>query len=481
MRREGKTALVTGSIGELPEAPLAPEALARLWSLLDLPEPALEFVELKGADQVLPSSFHTDAAAQITMGAAALAACELGHLRGQERQPVLVERTHAALECLSWFKLNGQVPDIWEKFSGLYPTADGWVRVHANFAHHRDRALKLLGLDAAKAEKVDVERALARWRATDFEDAAADAGAVVAALRSFDVWDELPQARAVAVLPLVRLTRIGDGDPLPMPALAADALPLAGVNVLDFTRILAGPVGTRALAGYGAQVLLLNAPYLPNIPAIAETSRGKLSAHLDLRAQDARQQLRELVSRTHVVVQGYRPGALAALGLDVGELARARPGIVCVSLSAYGAHGPWAGRRGFDSLVQTATGFNQAEGEAAGGPAPRALPMQILDHASGLLMAFAAAAALHRQQRAGGSWHAEVSLAQTGQWLRGLGRVTRGFDLVRPDLTPYLQTEATGFGELVSVRHAARLARTPVRFARVAQPPGTDAAKWLVA
>lgn len=456
----------------------ARQALEDLWRQALLPEDALAFAQLTGADPVLPSSFAVGTAAQATIAAAALAACELGHQRGVPRQQVAVDMAHAALECTGWFSLDGRVPELWDAFSGLYRCADGHVRIHANFRHHREGALQLLGLDAATATRAEAEQALKAWRAIDFETAAAERGLVATALRRFADWDATPQGRAIAAQPLFTLERIGDAAPRSLPPLHEDQRPLAGLRVLDLTRILAGPVGGRALAAHGADVLLVNSPTLPNIEAIAETSRGKLSAHVDLRSDQGRATLRSLAAGAHVFSQGYRPGGLAALGFGPAELAALRPGIVYVSLSAYGTQGPWAARRGFDSLVQTAMGFNDAEGEAAGDGQPRPLPMQILDEATGYLMAFGAAAALRRQQREGGSWHVQVSLAQTGQWLRGLGRVEGGLAIARPDLEPLLETSASGFGVLRSVRHSARLARTPAAWPRSSMPPGSHAAAW---
>ena len=456
----------------------ARHTLESLWRQAALPEEALDFAQLAGADPVLPSSFAAGAAAQSTIAAAALAACELGHQRGVPRQQVAVDMAHAALECTGWFSLDGRVPDLWDAFSGLYRCADGHVRIHANFKHHREGALRLLGLDAATATRADAEQALLNWRAIDFETAAAERGLVATALRRFADWDATPQGQAIASQPLFTIERIGEAAPRTLPPLREDQRPLSGLRVLDLTRILAGPVGGRALAAHGADVLLINSPNLPNIEAIAETSRGKLSAHVDLQGDAGRTTLRGLAAEAHVFSQGYRPGGLAALGFGPAELAVLRPGIVYVSLTAYGTQGPWAGRRGFDSLVQTAMGFNHAEGEAAGDGKPRPMPMQILDEATGYLMAFGAATALHRQQREGGSWHVQVSLAQTGQWLRGLGRIEGGLAAAKPDIAPLLETSASGFGALRSVRHSALLARTPAGWPRPSMPPGSHAAAW---
>ncbi len=454
------------------------EALHNLWQLAGLPGDALAYADLTGADPVFPSSFAVGAAAQSTIAAAALAACELGHARGVPRQRVAVDMLHAAIECTGWFSLDGHVPDLWDKFSGLYRCADGWVRVHANFAHHRNGALRLLGLDADTADRSAAEQALSHWKAQDFETAAANAGLVATALRSFEQWDATPQGRAVAAQPLLTITRTGDAPPIQLPPLGELQRPLEGLRALDLTRILAGPVGGRALAAYGADVMLVNSPQLPNIEAIADTSRGKRSALVDLRTGAGRTTMNALVKDAHVFVQGYRPYGLEALGFGPVEAARQRPGLVYVSLTAYGTHGPWAPRRGFDSLVQTAMGFNEAEARASDGSKPRALPMQILDQATGYLIAMGASAALLRQQREGGSWHVQVSLAQTGHWLRGLGRVTGGFGVAAPRLDDYLETSASGFGQLRAVRHSAQLSRTSAVYASPSVPPGSSAACW---
>jgi len=457
----------------------ARQALASLWASLSLEADALDDVALTGADPALPSSFRVGTAAQVTIAGAALAAARIGLLRNGRRQQVSVDMRHAAHECCNWFTIDGRVPSIWEKYSGLYRCGDGWVRIHANFPHHRDGALRLLGLPPGEtASRDDVTRALAQRDPFAFEQSAAEAGMVVSALRSFDAWDRHPHAAAVAAQPLVALERIGDAPPRALPALGAHARPLSGVKVLDLTRILAGPVAGRALAAYGADVMLVNAPHLPNIDAIADTSRGKLSALADLRSPADRAAFEHVLRDTHVLVQGYRPGALQALGFGAEALAARRPGLVVVSLSAYGETGPWAGRRGFDSLVQTGTGFNHAEALAAGADTPKALPMQIIDHASGYLLALGALAALQRQQHDGGSWHVRVSLARTGLWLRGLGRVADGFSAPAADFAPYAETSDSGWGRLVALRHAAVFSDTPAAWPRPSVRPGSHPLRW---
>ncbi len=436
-------------------------------------------VELTGAEPALPSSFAVGTAAQASIAAAALAASELWRLRTGRRQSIRVDMRAAAIEFRSdhYVRVDGKpVAETWDKIAGLYRCGDGrFVRVHTNFAHHRNGLLALLRCDYDRAS---VQRALAGWQTEALETAAAEAGLVATATRSFAEWDAHPQGRAVAGLPLFSIERIGDAPPVP---LSAGDRPLAGIRVLDLTRVIAGPVCGRTLAVHGADVLTVTAAHLPAMmPLVVDNGRGKLSASLDLREASARARLTALLRQADVFVQGYRPGAIARHGFGPQELARIRPGIVCVSLSAYGHVGPWAGRRGFDSLVQNANGLNMAEAAAAAATEPKPLPTQALDHATGFLMAFAAMSALARRATQSGSWHVRVSLAQTGHWFRNLGRI-EGLACPDPgldDVRDRLDEGPSGFGRLTSVRHAATLSETPPHWARPSVPLGTHAPEW---
>lgn len=459
------------------------EILSSLWADTALPRAALEMIRLTGSEPALPSSFAVGAAAQVSIGASALAAAELWRLRTGRAQQVSVEMRHAAVDFRSerYLHLDGRpAPEHQDKITGAYRCGDGdWVRIHANFPHHRDGVLALLGCSHDRAA---VQNALESWTAERFEAAAAEAGLVVAAMRSFSKWDTHPQASAVAELPLVGIEKIGDA---PREVLPVSRRPLEGVRVLDLTRVIAGPVCGRTLAAHGADVLLVSAPHLPSMESLViDTGRGKFSAHLDLRQSAGRNALQALVGQSHIFVQSYRPGALQHSDFGPESVARIRPGIVYVSLSAYGHAGPWAGRRGFDSLVQTATGFNHAEAEAAGASTPKPLPAQVLDHASGYLMAFGAMAALHRRVQEGGSWYVRVSLVGTGYWLRRMGRIANGFACADPcfeDVSDLLETTPSGFGRLTAVRHAAQLSETPARWTQPSVPLGTHAATWPTA
>lgn len=458
------------------------QILARLWSAGGGDAAALDAVALTGRDPALPSSFRVGTLAQVTIAAAGLAAAELHRQRGGPSQTVAVDMRHAAIEFRSerYMRLADTPPAAtWDKIAGLYTTSDGrYVRLHTNFPHHRDGMLALL---ACRYEREAVQAALSKREGETFETAAAEAGLVATMMRSPAEWAAHPQGHAVAQLPLLEITKIGESPARPLPR--PGERPLSDIRVLDLTRVIAGPVCGRTLAAHGADVMRVTAQHLPGFHLLdIDTGRGKLSAFLDLRADEERERLAGLLREAHVFVQGYRPGAIAGHGFSPEACAEMRPGIVCVSLSAYGRTGPWAGRRGFDSLVQNASGINHAEAEAAGTlPRPKELPAQALDHATGYLMAFGAMMALARKAREGGSWHVRVSLAQTGHWLKGLGRLEDGFACPDPksaDIADLLDERDTPLGRLTFVKHAALLSGTPAFWERPPAPLGSHAPMW---
>ena len=456
------------------------EILADLWTLAGGDLSALDAVTLTGEEPQLPSSFRVAAAAQVSVAAAGLAAAQIWKLRSGQSQDVAVDMPHAVVECRSerYLRVDGKPPPpAWDAIAGIYKTRDQrFVRLHTNFRHHRDAVCKVLN---CKPGRDEVQAALMQWDGEAFETAAYASGCVVAMMRSYQEWSDLPHAGALAALPLLSIEKIGEAAPRPWPR---GDRPLAGLRVLDLSRVIAGPVAGRTLAVHGADVLLISGPDLPASPWLTiDTGRGKLTSFVELKSEQGRDSLRDLLASADIFAQGYRPQALAALGFSPQDAARISPGIVYVSLSAYGHAGPWAERRGFDSLVQTATGFNHAEGQAAGVDGPKELPAQMLDHATGYLMAFGAMIAKARQSREGGSWHVRVSLAQTGRWLWNLGRVADGFnteDLKGETVQPFIEEIPSGFGPLRSVSHSAVLSKTPAFWARPAMPLGSHPAEW---
>jgi hypothetical protein len=459
--------------------PSSTDVLKNLWAVAGGDPLALNAIKLTGEGPLLPSSFAIDQAGQVTIAAAGLAAAEIWKLRSGEAQDVAVDLEHAAVECRSerYLRLDGKPPPpVWDAIAGVYKVRDGFVRLHTNFRHHRDNVCNVLGCEP---ERETVQAALNNWNGEDFETKAYAGGCVVSFMRPHEVWSRHPHARALAELPVLTIEKIGEAPPKPW---SNGDRPLSGVRVLDLSRVIAGPVAGRTLAAHGADVLLVAGPTLPQIDWLTiDNGRGKLSTLIELKSEAGRAALRSLLAEADIFSQGFRPDSLAALGFSAAEAAKLNPGIVFVSMCAYGHEGRWAGRRGFDSLVQTTTGFNHAEGVAAGVDGPKELPSQMLDHATGYLMAFGAMMAKARQAREGGSWHVRVSLAQTGRWLWNLGRIDGA--MKKPDLAPeaiakYMQKMPSGFGELSAVRHAALLSKTPARWTRPAMPLGSHAAEW---
>src|SRR6202048_2575426 len=473
MQSPGKTPRKTSA-----KTPL--EILSDIWTSAGGDPAALNAVKLTGDDPPRPSSFRVAAAAQASIAAAGLAAAQIWKLRSGQSQDVAVDMRHAVVECRSerYLRVDGKPPPpAWDAIAGIYKTRDQrFVRLHTNFRHHRDAVCKVLN---CKPERDDVQAALMQWDGEAFETAACAGGGVVALMRSHDEWSDLPHAKALAALPMITIEKIGEGAPKPWPA---GDRPLAGVRVLDLSRVIAGPVAARPLAAHGADVLLISGPDLPAIPWLTiDTGRGKLTSFAELKSEAGRASLRDLLAQADIFSQGYRPRALASLGFSPEDAAKINPGIVYVSLSAYGHAGPWAERRGFDSLVQTSTGFNHAEGQAGGVEGPHGAPGQMLDHATGYMMAFGAMMAKARQSREGGSWHVRVSLAQTGRWLWNLGRVADGFkteDLKGDAIRPFVEEMQSGFGPLRAVRHSAMLSKTPAFWARPAMPLGSHTPQW---
>lgn len=317
--------------------------------------------------------------------------------------------------ALLWFHLTTrpvgwEVGSVWDAIAGDYQCADGWVRLHTNAPHHQKAALEVL--DCAP-ERETVAAVLSAKSKSDVEQAIVANNGCAAAMMSLKEWADHPQGQALAESPLIEWTsRSGD---------IGDRKGLTGLKVLDLTRVLAGPVATRFLAGFGADVLRIDPPHW-NEPAVeVDVTLGKRCAGLDLRQAEDRETLKRLISEADLMIHGYRPGALAGMGFGPEEIADLNPNLCDISLCAYGWHGPWAGRRGFDSLVQMSCGIADEGMKRAGADRPVPLPVQALDFATGYLVAAAALRALRLQNLDGRVSQARLSLARTAYLLTSSG------------------------------------------------------------
>jgi crotonobetainyl-CoA:carnitine CoA-transferase CaiB-like acyl-CoA transferase len=419
-----------------------------------------------GADPILPTPFRIGETSAAALAAVGLAVSDLWTLRTGRRQDIAVDTRQATASLRSghYLKMDGaDVSTERNTIMGVYPAKNGrWSYLHCNFPNHRAAALSALELEEAII-------------------AAKGAGGMV---RTMDEWAKHPQAAAIASLPLMEIVKIGDSAPEKLPD---GDRPLSGIRVLDLTRVLAGPTCARTLAEHGADVLKITGKHLPNIGYQEyDTGHGKLSTHLDLREARDVEILKTLVRETDVFSQGYRPGTLGGRGFSPEALAKLRPGIVFVSLCAFSHVGPWASRRGFDTVVQTVSGITNRQGELFPGasPGPQFYPVSAIDYLTGYLMAFGAMVALARRVREGGSWLVRISLAQTGRWLVGRGQVPEAqLKGVPKEFTPaelmrWSMTSDTPVGRLGHLAPVVRLSETPPRWARPSVPLGYNEPVW---
>lgn len=454
-------------------------SLDRILTASGWPDAPRESLTVTDDADLIPTAYPIEALAAGVLSAVGLAVDRLWQLRGGAAQHIVVNRRAAALAIASsdYLLVDGVKVKTWDPVTGFYRDAQGdWVYLHGNFPHLRDGLLELIG---AEKHPDSVRDAVARRDAGFIESAAIERGLCASKVRTPAEWRQHPQHRAVSMLPLMEITRIGDAPPQPLPPAAR---PLSGLRVLDCSRVIAGPMAGRTLAEHGADVLRINGAHLPFIETlIIDTGLGKRSCHLDLRAANDVERLRGLVSEADVFIDAYRPGALGARGFGAEALHAMRPGMVSVSLSAWSREGPWSQRRGYDSLVQAACGLTLNEGDAV----PSRMPCAPLDYLAGYLAAYGAMIALARRAEEGGSWRVELSLLRCAEWIFEAAGAT-GFKSDVPEAMPQAadiadcyQRRDSVFGRLDHLAPALSLSATLPGWDRPPVPPGTDQPVWL--
>lgn len=420
----------------------------------------------------LPAASALPAALPVgTLAAGSVAAAGLAGLAMRGGETVRVDPNQVAVSFRGdqVLTLDGAREPGFAALSGFFEASDGWVRTHANYPHHRDRLLRALELGES-ATRADAAAAMKERTAHELEDAIAAHHGIGVRVRDLAQWRAHPQAAAVDGHPLLAVGTAQRG-PGAEPTALRDR-----PRVLDLTRVVAGPVATRTLAFLGCDVLRVDSPHLHELPAQhLDTDSGKRTTLADLHDEHARRRIQELLDAADVLVTGYRPGALAAFGLDPDRLAQSHPALICASLSAWSPSGPWGGRRGFDSIVQAATGISMIE--SSDDRRPGTLPAQALDHATGYLLAAGVLAALRRRATHGGTWRVGAHLARTAHWLLQTDALDAPAALV-PDQAPYLVTTATPSGVVTASRPAFRVDGGATEFAWVGRHFGTDEPAW---
>ncbi|OUI84105.1 CoA transferase [Acetobacter tropicalis] len=361
-----------------------------------------------------------------------------------------------------------------------WPTADGkWFLPHTNLPHLERRVLDLLKCESTPES---IRAAIRTWNALELEDAIADIQACGGMVRTAEEWLAHPQGAYLAQRPVVEITKTGESA---AETLKPGDMPLSGVRVLDLTRILAGPTCGLSLTEFGADDLMVTAPHLPQVPEfVRDTSHGKRSCFLDFTQHNDAVRLAELVSQADILIDGYRPGRLAAHGFGWEDLQRMRPGLIHVSVNCFGSGGPFGGRAGWDQVAQAVTGMCHTQGMATGAGQPQLTPVYMCDYAAGRLGSFGAMLALAQRAREGGSYCVQVSLCQSAMLFERQGFVTK-YDhapngMPAAEFSNYQVDEAgTCYGDLRCLGPVLKMSETPCRWTRMTPKLGSDTAVWL--
>ncbi|WP_434766493.1 CoA transferase [Pseudomonas triticicola] len=446
------------------------DLLSSIQAALDLPPTPIPFT----GDGALPSAFAVTDLACASIAVAGQAVSELLHQQTGHLPAVAVDRRLASF----WFStslrpIGWQVPPLWDAIAGDYATRDGWIRLHTNAPHHRAAAERVLGVCADRAETA---AKVAQWTSTALEQAVVDANGCAAEMRSWAQWQQHPQGQAVNAEALVQF--IEQTDEKRTAWQGSIARPLAGIKVLDLTRVLAGPTASRFLAGLGANVLRIDPPSWNEPGVVPEMTVGKHCARLDLQVPADRAVFEGLLQDADILLHGYRADALEHLGFGGERRRRLAPGLIDVCLNAYGWSGPWQNRRGFDSLVQMSSGIAEAGQRWQHSDKPTPLPVQALDHATGYLLAASAIRLLTERLANGRGGSARLSLARTAKLLiergPGSGDRLRGEDVQDQDSA----IEQTAWGPARRLRVPVQISGVAVRWDGPAVELGSHQAQW---
>jgi len=442
-------------------------------------------VSIAGQDPILPSAHRLGACIGLPIMAGAVAAVAFHRHRGGPKQDLeldLRQAIHGINPGAFWHPtLNGAPaphPLVLDNPFLLTPyrAADGrWVMVSGVYPHLAAKWCRFLDVppDAAK-----VAAAIGQWDAVEVEEAANAAGLPACVIREPLEWLAHPQGALLASQPVIGLERISDARPRDFgPA----QRPFGGIRVLSFTHAIAGPVVGRTLAEHGADVLCATRPNDYEHEFIyAEANVGSRSAYVDLATPPGRERAAALLADTDIVVSNHRAGSLERRGLDPRQLAERHPGLVYVSVTCYGSHGPWAKRGGFDMNGSAASGLMTMEGSAA---EPR-LPVTglINDYITGYLGAVGAAAALVKRATEGGSWQVTVNLTRTAMWCGSLGLVNpalAGCDDEHRLREPVPYDAPSPLGDVHMLAPPVRFSSTaPAWPAPLLVPRGSSSAEW---
>ena len=490
--------------------PIAHEFFAEIWRALDGDEAWLDRVRFHG-DGALPSPWAVTDFAAATIAAAGAAVGELLEAGGNEPSMIEVDRVLSS----GWFHIfpmppskvlpgydavqgHGVEPTAWMV---AYETADGkWLRLQASFAALQERLAKALDVPQDPAA---VAAAIRKHQGEELEQKLVDAKCTVALARTHDEWMAHPAGRAVAAEPIFDVQAGGANGSSWKPA---PGRALAGIKILDLTRVVAGPTGTRFLTACGAEVLRIDAPGsdesagpLKRVPD--DLMLGKRWAFLDLRKPQDKARFLELLKEADVLVHGYRPEGIDEL-VSLEERQQAKPDLVEVALRAYGWSGPWQLRRGFDTITEFSTGIASANqawalekpetrlplievGKLVDASCPRECPVEILDVGTGYQIAAAVIHGLTRRLKTGHGSLTRMSLARTAAILTSKGWVPDEEPVIKlldgENLDGPLEDRvySSARGPVRRLRFPVTIERNPLFWEHPAEEPGASNAVWV--
>ena len=447
--------------------------------------PASDEVSITGHDPVFSARFKIGETTANILAGVGVAVTDIHELKTGKRQKVAIDVRHAAATCQSSKFLREPVAGGWKEVQSAsmlhmrsitqpWRCKDGrWYLPHFNLPHLHDRVIGVLGCESNAGA---VEKAIAKWDSHDLEEAVAEARACGSVIRSNAEWLQHPHGKMLSGKPLVEITKIGDSDPIPF---AKDGRPLSGIKVLDLTRILAGPIAARTLAENGADVLMVTARHLPQVPEhVKDTSHGKRSCFLDLNKPEDVATVKKLVRNADVFSQGYRPGIMDKHGLSPEQLAAEHPGIIYLSISCYGAGGPFSNRGGWEQIGQSATGICMDNGDER----PKLLPASACDYTTGYNGAYGVLLALARRAREGGSYHVRVSLCRSGMYIYKQGHVKYSdpnMGLSEAELDTIMIESNGGHGALRHLGPVLKMSETKPYWDKPSPVLGANKPEWL--
>ncbi|WNC92153.1 CoA transferase [Paraburkholderia sp. FT54] len=440
-----------------------------------------------GRDPIIPSLFRFGSMPAIALAAKAVGVAALWRLRTDEEQDIAVDvrkalRRFAGFFDLKWETINGR-PPVLEVDADLFrETRDGRHVVPLNI--YPKLAARELGLLRCDASPESVRNAILQWRADDLENAAAEAGIVIAKVRTFEEFQkELQYTEVLSKMPLISVEKIGESEPIPF---TKDGVsPLDGIRALGMSHVIAGAAIGRDLAFYGADVLNIWRPHDDSeIEAFAwDAQVGMRSTILDYSKED-RARFDHLLRGADVFFANKRPGYLERHGLDAEELCARKPGLIHANVLLHGDKGPWKNRPGFDEIGAAVVGLFAVEGTLTRPKSPPIIP--IVDNVVGWLGTVGVLAALRRRAVEGGSYRVTVSLTRTVLWLFSLGIFDRHYARAIPgssgehtDVAPDLFTAETPLGTYQGMTDQVVLSKTPGSFRTVLVPRGSSKPEWL--